>query len=90
MSIGCYKLPVILSTAVIVVMAGNRFAPLLMPRSRVKTIIVGFIGGLIGDYLGNLLGIGPFWGYSPLALIGVVLFVLLAGLAPFIRILAGR
>ncbi|MFC2039539.1 hypothetical protein ACFLST_01995 [Chloroflexota bacterium] len=83
----------LLFVAVLIRSIGNRLVPLVMPRHRLKTIAVGFGGGVIGGLVDQLT-----WKLSP-ELVGVhlvagvagcVLAILVYGLIPFLRIMIGR
>jgi len=71
---------------------GIRLVPLLMPRARLKTLGIGWLGGLAGNFVAQALGPGPevigvsLWG----AIGGAAVAILAMGLFPFLRILAGR
>ncbi|MBI2831684.1 MAG: GlsB/YeaQ/YmgE family stress response membrane protein [Chloroflexi bacterium] len=73
---------------------GNRTLRLLMPTgSRLKITAAGWLGGFLGNWLDGL-----FWHLGPqvaginlvAAIIGSALFILLLGLFPFFKILAGK
>lgn len=62
--------------------------PTAIPRSKIRMVIVGLLGGLVGNLLGGIVKLGPnvYGSYPFLVFIGVASFILWAGLAP----LAGR
>jgi len=83
----------LLGMAIAVVALGRRLVPVVMPKSRLKTVAVGWVGGLGGSFLArwlwpsgfefvqiNLVG----------AIIGATILVFVVGLIPFIRIFLGR
>ncbi|MFQ5827446.1 MAG: hypothetical protein ACE5IA_08840 [Dehalococcoidia bacterium] len=72
---------------------GQRVVPLAMPRGRLKTVGLGWVGGLVGSLVdGALWHWGPQVGgiYLVAAVLGSALFILGLGLIPFFRILLGR
>jgi uncharacterized membrane protein YeaQ/YmgE (transglycosylase-associated protein family) len=72
---------------------GQRVVPLVMPRGRLKTVGLGWVGGLVGSLVD-----GALWQWGPqvvgiylvAAVLGSALFILGVGLIPFFRILLGR
>ncbi len=79
--------------AILIRRIGNRLLPLVMPRHRLKTIAVGFGGGVIGSLVDRFTWefgpefVGAHWVAS---IIGCILFILCYGLMPFLRIMMGR
>lgn len=79
--------------AILIRRIGNRLLPLVMPRNRLKTIAVGFAGGIIGSLVDRFT-----WEYSPevvgvylvASVIGCILFIICYGIMPFARIMVGR
>lgn len=72
---------------------GNRFTPVLMPRGRLKPLFWGFVGGVLGAVAAHFLfPYGPKIGATYLvgAVGGTVVLYLTWGLAPFLKIMAGR
>ncbi len=64
-----------------------------LPSSRLASLGVGIVGGLGSHLLGGLLwSEAPRVGglHIPLAMVGAALFIVLLGLAPFLRILLGK
>ena len=84
---------ILLAVAVVVREVGSRLVPLVMPHGRLKAVVVGFVGAVVG----NLLGASAF-GFIPEvadvnllgAVLGAAVFVVALGLLPFIKILIGR
>jgi hypothetical protein len=72
----------------IVWLFGRKLVPAAIPRSKIKMVSIGFLGGLIGNLLGGIIKLGPdVYGSYPLPVfIGVASFIFWTGLAP----LAGR
>ena len=66
---------------------GRKLVPAAIPRSKIKMVIVGFLGGLAGNFVGGLIKLGPdVYGSYPLPIfIGVTSFILWIGLAPLGR-----
>ena len=85
---------ILLAVAIAVWYIGKRLVPLAMPPGRAP-VAVGV--GLVGAFVGNLLGAGAL-GFIPslegvnllAAALGAAIFILLLGLYPFIKILLGR
>ena len=83
----------LIGLAIVVKGLGLKLIPLLIPRSRIKTIAIGWLGGLTGSLMDRYI-----WHLGPrfveiqvaLAAIGCALFILLAGLWPFFKILVGQ
>jgi len=64
-----------------------------MPTGRVRTIVLGWVGGFLGSLVDSLLSqFGPEVAEINLvaAVIGCALFILFLGIAPFIKILLGK
>ena len=84
---------ILLAMAFLLRLIGNKLMPVVMPTSRLKTIVVGWAGGFLGSWLDNV-----WWQFGPevarvnivAAVIGCALFILLLGIYPFIKILLGR
>ncbi|MBI2303891.1 MAG: hypothetical protein HYU86_03985 [Chloroflexi bacterium] len=84
---------ILVAIAILVRMAGRRMAPLLLPPSRLLTIVAGTLGGWGGSYAGHaLLPLVPqVAGIDiPMAVAGAFLASILVGLAPFLMVLVGR
>jgi hypothetical protein len=83
----------LIGLAIAVRWLGLKLIPLLIPRSWVKTVAIGWLGGLAGSLMDRYI-----WHLGPrfveiqvtLAAIGCVLFILVCGLWPFLKILAGQ
>ena len=83
----------LIAIAILLRFAGNRLVPVVMPTGWIRTIAAGWVGGLAGSLLGEVLwGIGPQVAGVNLiaAIIGTVVFIFLLGLIPFIKILLGK
>jgi uncharacterized membrane protein YeaQ/YmgE (transglycosylase-associated protein family) len=83
---------ILLAIAVLLRFVGNKLAPVVMPRGRLKTIGVGWVGGFFGSWLDSVL-----WQFGPevaginlAAAVGCAVFILFLGLFPFIKILLGK
>jgi len=84
---------ILLTIAILLRLIGNRLAPLVMPRGRLRTIALGWAGGFLGSWVDSVL-----WQFGPevaginlaAAVIGCALAMLLLGIAPFIKILLGK
>ncbi len=84
---------VLLAIAILLRFIGNKLIPLAMPTGRLKIIALGWVGGFLGSLVGSFLGqFGfEFAGINLVAaVIGCALFILLLGIAPFIKILLGK
>lgn len=84
---------ILLAIAIVVRILGRRLVPLVVPSSRLKTVGLGFLGGLLGSLLANTCWkIGPEVSgvYLLPALLGAALAVLLGGLAPFLKIMLAK
>ena len=82
----------ILAIAILFRYIGVRFFPLIMPSSRIKTVLAGFVGGVIANVMSvSLAHLEPqvVGVYLPIAAFGVAFSILLVGLAPFLKILFG-
>ena len=83
----------LIGLAMVVRWLGLKLIPLLIPRSRLKTLAVGWLGGLAGSLTDRYA-----WHLGPrfveiqvaTAAIGCAIFILMAGLWPFLKILAGQ
>jgi len=72
---------------------GNRLLPLVMPENRLKTMAVGFAGGVVGSLVDRLTwehGPEVFGVYLVASIIGCILFIICYSLMPFIRIMMGK
>ena len=84
---------VLLAIAILLRFIGNKLIPLVMPTGRLKIIALGWVGGFLGSLVDSFLGqFGlEFAGINLVAaVIGCALFILLLGVAPFIKILLGK
>lgn len=89
-----YGFLLLLAVVIFVRKVGRRLMPLVMPPSRLKTLGVGLLGGYLGSILFRWIHVGD-WaiiaGTHMLgALAGALVFVLILGLLPFLRILLGK
>ena len=83
----------LIGLAIVVRWLGLKLIPLLIPRSFIRTIAIGWLGGLAGSLLDRYI-----WHLGPrfveiqvaLAAIGCAVFILAAGLWPFLKILMGQ
>jgi uncharacterized membrane protein YeaQ/YmgE (transglycosylase-associated protein family) len=83
----------LLFLAITIRFIGNKLVPLVMPTGRLRTIGVGFAGGVAGSLVDRFT-----WGFGPkvvgvylvASIVGCFLFILLLGLTPYIKILLGR
>ena len=72
---------------------GLKLVPLLIPRRRLRTLAIGWLGGLTGSLMDRYIWhLGPRFVETQVvaAAIGCMLFILAAGLWPFLEILAGK
>ncbi len=84
---------IILAISIILRYIGNKLVPLVMPTGRLKVIIVGWVGGFVGSILDK-----TFWQLGPVvaeisiaaAAIGCAVFIVILGIAPFIKIMLGK
>jgi len=79
--------------AILLRFIGYKLIPLVMPTGWLRTIAVGGVGGFLGSLVDSLLRqFGPEVAGINLvaAVIGCALFILLLGIAPFIKILLGK
>lgn len=84
---------ILLAIAILLRFIGNKLIPLAMPTVRLRTIALGWVGGFLGSWAASL-----WWQFGPevaginlvSAVIGCALFILLLGIAPFIKILLGK
>jgi len=81
------EIPFIFLFILMVWLFGRKLVPAAIPRSKIKMVIIGFLGGLVGNLLGGLIRLGPdVYGLYPLPIfIGVASSILWAGLAPLTR-----
>jgi len=83
----------LLAVVLLTVFVGRRLVPLLMPSGRRKTITMAWIGGLAGTIIAAFA-----WESGPVvaginliaAFAGSFLFLVIAGLFPFVRIAIGK
>lgn len=88
MSVGGFFL--LLFISILLRYIGNKIIPVFMPPKRLRSWGVGMLGGFLGSFADKIfLGIGPEIAkiYLLGAILGSSLFILLYGLAPFLRIL---
>jgi len=79
--------------AIVVRWLGLKLVPLLIPRRRLRTLAIGWLGGLTGSLMDRYI-----WHLGPrfveiqvaAAAIGCAVFILAAGLWPFLEILVGK
>ncbi len=84
---------ILLAMAILLRFIGNKLVPLVMPTGRFRTIALGWAGGFLASWVDSIL-----WQFGPqiaginlvAAVIGCALFILLLGIAPFIKILLGK
>ena len=84
---------ILLATAILLRFIGNKLIPLVMPTGWLRTIALGWAGGFLASWVDSIL-----WQFGPqiaginlvAAVIGCALFILLLGIAPFIKILLGK
>ncbi|MBA7696737.1 hypothetical protein ES703_105388 [subsurface metagenome] len=84
---------ILLAMAILLRFTGNKLVPLVMPTGRFRTIALGWAGGFLASWVDSIL-----WQFGPqiaginlvAAVIGCALFILLLGIAPFIKILLGK
>jgi len=84
---------ILLAIAILLRFIGYKLIPSVMPTGRVRTIILGWVGGFLGSLVDSLLSqFGPEVAGINLvaAVIGCALFILFLGIAPFIKILLGK
>ena len=84
---------ILLSIAILLRFIGFKLIPIAMPTGRLRTIALGGVGGFLGSLVDSLWRqFGPEVAGINLvaAVIGCALFILLLGIAPFIRILLGK
>ena len=79
----------LLAQSIVLTIIGRKTIPLLMPEGKMKTILVGWLGGICGSLIDRFtLRLGPqmyeiYWGFAA----GIAaLFILSLGLTPFIKI----
>ena len=84
---------ILLAIAILLRFIGNKLIPTAMPTRRLRTIALGGVGGFLGSLANSF-----WWQFGPevaginlvAAIIGCALFILLLGIAPFIKILLGK
>jgi uncharacterized membrane protein YeaQ/YmgE (transglycosylase-associated protein family) len=84
---------ILLAIAVLLKFVGNKLAPVVMPHGRLRTVGLGWVGGLFGSWLDSVL-----WQFGPevgginlvAAAVGCAVFIIFLGLFPFIKILLGK
>jgi len=84
---------ILLAIAILLRFIGYRLIPSVMPTGRLRTIALGWVGGFLGSLIDGLFSqFGPEVAGINLvaAVIGCALFILLLGIAPFIKILLGK
>ena len=84
---------ILLAIAILLRFIGYKLIPLVMPTGRLRTIALGGVGGFLGSLVDSLWRqFGPEVAEINLvaAVIGCALFILLLGIAPFIKILLGK
>jgi len=84
---------ILLAIAILLRFIGYKLIPSVMPTGRVRTIVLGWVGGFLGSLVDSLLSqFGPEVAEINLvaAVIGCALFILFLGIAPFIKILLGK
>ena len=84
---------ILLAIAILLRFIGYKLIPLVMPTGWLRTIALGWVGGYLSSLVDSLLSqFGPEVARINLvaAVIGCALFILLLGIAPFIKILLGK
>ena len=84
---------ILLAIAILLRFIGNKLIPLVMSTGWLRTIALGWVGGFLGSLADSLLRqFGPEVAEINLvaAVIGCTLFILLLGIAPFVKILLGK
>ena len=84
---------ILLAIVILLRFIGYKLIPIVMPAWRFRTIALGWVGGFLGSLVDSL-----WWQFGPevaginlvAAVIGCTLFILLLGIAPFIKILLGK
>ena len=84
---------ILLAIAILFRFIGYKLIPSVMPTGWLRTIALGWVGGFLGSLVDRL-----WWQFGPeiaeinlvAAVIGCALFILLLGIAPFIKILLGK
>ena len=84
---------ILLAIVILLRFIGYKLIPIVMPAWRLRTIALGWVGGFLGSLVDSL-----WWQFGPevaginlvAAVIGCTLFILLLGIAPFIKILLGK
>jgi len=84
---------ILLAIAILLRFIGYKLIPIAMPTGWLRTIALGGVGGFLGSLVDSLWRqFGPEVAGINLmaAVIGCALFILLLGIAPFIKILLGK
>ena len=84
---------ILLAIAILLRSIGHKLIPIAMPDGRLRIIALGWAGGFLGSLADSLWQqFGPeIAGINLIAaVIGCALFILLLGIAPFIKILLGK
>ena len=84
---------ILLAIAILLRFIGNKLIPIAIPTGRLRIIALGWVGGFLGSLTDSFLGqFGPEIAGVNLvaAAIGCTLFILLLGIAPFVKILLGK
>ena len=84
---------VLVGLAIAVRWLGLKLVPLLIPWQRLRTLAYGWLGALTGSLMDRYIWhLGPRFVeiHVAAAAIGCALFILVAGLWPFLKILAGQ
>ena len=84
---------ILLAIAILLRFSGYKLIPSVMPTGRLRTIALGWAGGFLGSLADGLFSqFGPEVAGINLvaAVIGCALFILLFGIAPFIKISLGK
>ena len=83
----------LLAQSVILTILGRKVVPVLMPEKKIRTILVGWLGGIGGSLIDRFtwkLGPRLFEIYWSLALGMALICILAFGLLPFFKILLKR
>ena len=84
---------ILLAIAILLRFIGYKLIPLVMPTGWLRTIALGGVGGFLGSLVDSLwrqFGPEVFGINLVAAAIGCALFILLLGIAPFVKILLGK
>jgi len=84
---------ILLAIVILLRFIGYKLIPIVLPAWRLRTIALGWVGGFLGSLVDSL-----WWQFGPevaginlvAAVIGCALFIILLGIAPFIKILLGK